>query len=213
VLTIALTGNIAAGKSRVAELFRRWGAVVADADELVREVQRPGTAEFAAIVARFGPQVVAPDGELDRGRLRGLVFDDAAARRALEAIVHPAVQRLRLALVETARARGERLMVCDIPLLFETMDPAAFDAVVLVDAPAHLRLARLVTERGLTRAEAARMMAAQMPAEAKRAWRGGPGGRGALIIENDADLATLERRGRAVWEELMATEGRRGPEG
>jgi dephospho-CoA kinase len=205
MLTVALTGNIAAGKSRVAQLFRRWGASVADADQLVRAVQAPGTPEFAAIVARFGPQVVAPDGTLDRARLRALVFDDPEARRALEAILHPAVHRQRLAIVAAARTRGERLVVCEIPLLFEAMDPGTFDAVVLVDAPAPVRLARLVAERGLTEAEARRMMAAQMPADAKRAWRGGPTGRGPYIIENDADVATLERRARVVWEELLAS--------
>src|SRR5512143_3645122 len=116
MLTIALTGNIAAGKSRVAELFRRWGATVADADEVVRAAESPGTPEFAAIVARFGPGVVAADGTLDRARLRRLVFDDAAARRDLEAIVHPAVHRARRRFLQEARARGDRVVVCDIPL-------------------------------------------------------------------------------------------------
>ena len=202
MLTVALTGNIAAGKSRVAELFRRWGATVADADELVRAAQAPGTAEFNAIVTRFGSGVVAADGTLDRARLRALVFDDPAARRELEAIMHPAVERQRQRILAEARARGDRVLVCDIPLLFETMDPGRFDAVVLVDAPAPLRLERLLRERGLERREAERIMAAQLPAEAKRAWRGGPANRGAYIIENDADLGTLERRARGVWEEM-----------
>lgn len=205
MLNVALTGNVAAGKSSVAGLFRRWGATVIDADQLVREVEAPGTAEFGAIVARFGAAVVAPDGTLDRARLRGRVFADPVARHDLEAIVHPAVARRRDALVAAARARGDRVVVSDIPLLFESLDPARFDAVVLVDAPDPVRLARLVRERGLAADEAARMMAAQWPAERKRAWRD-PAGRGALIIDNDADLATLERRTRAVWETLVAGE-------
>jgi dephospho-CoA kinase len=203
--SIALTGNVAAGKTRVAELFRQWGATMIDADQLVREVQAPGTPEFAAIVARFGPGAVDLDGTLDRAALRSLVFADPAARQALEAIVHPAVARRRAALLEAARARGDPVVVSEIPLLFETMDPARFDAVVLVDAPESVRHDRLVRERGLDSQEARRVMAAQWPAERKRAWRD-PAGRGALVIENDGDLATLERRARAVWDALARTE-------
>jgi len=203
MLSVALTGNVAAGKTRVAELFRRWGATIIDADQLVREVQAPGTPEFSAIVARFGPAVVAPDGTLDRAGVRARVFTDPAARHALEAIVHPAVARRREQLLVEARHRGDRVVVSDIPLLFETLDPAGFDAVVLVDAPEPVRLERLVRERGLSPEEARRVTAAQWPAERKRAWRDSAG-RGALVIENEGDLATLERRARAVWKALVA---------
>jgi dephospho-CoA kinase len=203
MLSVALTGNVAAGKTRVAELFRRWGATLIDADQLVREIQTPGTPEFAAIIARFGSEVVAPDGSLNRGRLRARVFADPAARLALEAIVHPAVDRRSEQLLAEARRRGARIVVSDIPLLFESLDPAKFDAVVLVDAPEDVRLARLVKDRGLSPDEARRMMAAQWPAERKRAWRD-PAGRGPLVIENDGDLATLERRARAVWDGLVS---------
>ena len=202
MLSVALTGNVAAGKTRVTELFRRWGATIIDADQLVREVQAPGTPEFSAIVARFGPAVVAPDGTLDRAGVRARVFTDPAARHALEAIVHPAVARRREQLLVEARHRGDRVVVSDIPLLFETLDPAGFDAVVLVDAPEPVRLERLVRERGLSPEEARRVTAAQWPAERKRAWRD-PAGRGALVIENDGDLATLERRARVVWDALV----------
>jgi dephospho-CoA kinase len=202
MLSVALTGNVAAGKTRVAELFRRWGATLIDADQLVREIQTAGTPEFAAIVARFGPEVVAPDGNLDRAALRARVFADSAARLALEAIVHPAVNRRREQLLAEARRRGDRIVVSDIPLLFESLDPAKFDAVVLVDAPEDVRLARLLSDRGLSPEEARRMMAAQWPAERKRAWRD-PAGRGPRVIENESDLATLERRARAVWDALV----------
>jgi dephospho-CoA kinase len=209
MLNVALTGNIAAGKTRVAELFRRWGATVIDADTLVREVQAPGTPEFAAIEARFGSAVVAPDGTLDRARLRAVVFADPDARHALEAIVHPAVARRRRELLTEARARGDRVAVSDIPLLFESMDPAEFDAVVLVDAPESIRLERLVRRRGITPEKARLIMAAQWPSEQKRSWRG-PAGRAPLVIENDADFATLERRARAAWDALLAAESPRG---
>jgi dephospho-CoA kinase len=203
MLNVALTGNVAAGKTRVAELFRRWGATLIDADQLVREVQTPGTPEFAAIIARFGPAALAPDGTLDRAGLRARVFTDPSARIDLEEIVHPAVARRREALLAEARARGDRVVVSDIPLLFESLDPARFDAVVLVDAPESVRLERLVRQRGLAPEEAAGVMAAQWPAGRKRAWRDSLG-RGPWIIENDADLTTLERRARVVWDRLSA---------
>jgi dephospho-CoA kinase len=203
---VALTGNVASGKSTVARLFRDWGATVIDADRLVRDAQRPGTATFARIVERFGPDVVNAAGELDRGALRARVFRDPVARTDLEAIVHPAVWRARAMLLQEARARGDRIVVSDIPLLFEVADQGAFpldslDAIVLVAAPADTREARLVTFRGIDPAEARRMIAAQMPSEAKR-------DRSTYVIDNDGDLALLERRARAVWDQLAAPTAR-----
>jgi len=202
MLHVALTGNIAAGKSAVAELFRRWGAVVIDADVLVREAQVPGTAEFDAIVHRFGAGVVAPDGTLDRPALRRLVLADPNALAGLNTIMHPAVHRRRAELVAAVRAGGAEVVVSVIPLLFEAADPAEFDAVVLVDAPEPLRRERLLATRDLTPAEASAMIAAQQPAEPKRA-------RSDYVIDNNTDLATLERRAAEVWVALRrrATEG------
>ena len=194
---IGLTGNVAAGKSAVAALFRRWGATVIDADEIVHQLQQPGTPVLAAIAARFGAGILRPDGSLDRARLRALVFADEAARRDLEAIVHPAVQARREALLAEARRRGDPLVVSDIPLLFETMDPGAFDAVVLVDAPAAIRRDRLIEHRGFSREEAERLIAAQAPADAKRDGS-------TFVIDNDGDQAMLERRAREVWEAIAA---------
>jgi len=201
VIHVALTGNIAAGKSTVAEFFRRWGAIIIDADALTREVQLPGSPVLARIAERFGAEVLAADGGLDRARLRERVMADPGERRALEAIVHPAVQAARAEALEAARRRGEAVVVSDIPLLFEVLDPADFDAVVLVDAREAVRRQR-VQARGLDPSSADAMMAAQLSSAGKRAWRGGPDNRGALIIENDSDLATLEERSRDVWEEL-----------
>src|SRR5262249_26462604 len=126
MLSVALTGNVAAGKSQVTDLFRRWGAIVIDADQLVRQIQTPGTAEFQEIVDFFGDSVVAPDGSLDRASLRQIVFNDPVARTALERIIHPAVAERRLVLEHQARLSGARIVVNDIPLLFETLDPTAF---------------------------------------------------------------------------------------
>ena len=201
MLHVALTGNIAAGKTTVANLFRLWGATIIDADALVREAQAPGGPVLAAIVDRFGVDVIDAGGGLDRAALRRRVMGDAAALAALNAIVHPAVQRRRADLADAAEARGERIVVSDIPLLFEAADPAEFDAVVLVDAPIEIRRARLMRERALTAAEADRMIEAQQPAESKRA-------RSDYLIENGADLAALEADARRVWAALEALAAR-----
>jgi dephospho-CoA kinase len=203
VINIALTGNIASGKSTVAGLLARWGATVIDADQLTREVQAPGTPTLAAIAAAFGPTVLRADGALDRARLRAIVLADPARRRDLEAIVHPAVAALRERRAAEAAAGGARIVVSDIPLLFESLDPAAFDAVLLVEAPDAVRLERLRARSGLGANEARALMATQMPSERKRAWRG-PRGEAAIVIENGGDLAQLEARTRAVWELLTA---------
>lgn len=195
MLSVALTGNIASGKTAVARLFERWGATLIDADAIVRELQRPGEPVFHAIVRRFGKAVVAADGTLDRARLRDVVFRDAGARADLNAIVHPAVRVRRDQLIAEAATRGARVVVQDIPLLFEVLDPAGFDLVVLVDAPEAVRLERLVRDRGVTLEEGRRLIAAQMPSAAKR-------GRSHLVIDNDGDLVTLEARAREVWRRI-----------
>ena len=197
MLNVALTGNIAAGKSTVAELFRGWGAVLIDADRLVRDAEAPGSPVLHLIAARFGADLIGPAGELDRAALRRRVMGDPAARAELERLVHPEVSRRRAALLAEARARGARVVVSDIPLLFEALDPSAFDAVVLVDAPEPVRRARLLGQRGLPEADTEQMLAAQMPSAEKRA-------RSTYVIDNDADRATLERRAAEVWQALLA---------
>jgi dephospho-CoA kinase len=197
VLSVALTGNIAAGKTTVARLFRQWGATVIDADRLAQETQAAGGPVLARIGERFGPGVLLPDGSLDRAALRRLVLADPEALRALNAMVHPEVHRRRRALLAEARARGDRIVVTDIPLLFEADDPSAYDAVVLVDAPGEVREARIVRERGLDPDEARRMLASQLPVEPKRA-------RSDFVIDNAGDPAALEHAARRVWLALEA---------
>jgi dephospho-CoA kinase len=195
MLRIGLTGNIASGKSTVARLFQEWGAEVIDADAIVHELERPGTPVFRAIVDRFGIDAVAQDGTLDRAALRRMVFDDRVALAALNAIVHPAVAAERRERIADAESRGVRILVEDIPLLFEVMDPAQFDAVVLVDAPLAARRERLERTRGLDPATAESMIKAQMPAEKKRA-------RATYLIDNDGNFEKLERRAEEVWKAL-----------
>ena len=192
---VALTGNVAAGKSTVANLLRAWGATVIDADVLVRELQRPGQPVFAAIVERFGSEILRADGGLDRAALRRQITSDPLAKRDLESIVHPAVVARQDALIAAARQRGDPLVIADIPLLFESIGPSGFDGVILVDAPVPYRRARLIHDRGLTPRDADALIASQLPAEAKRplsTW----------VIDNDRDRATLEARTRAIWEAL-----------
>ena len=197
MLSVGLTGNIAAGKSTVADLFRRWGAIIIDADEIVRALQGPGTPVLAAIAARFGADVVGRDGRLDRAALRARVLAAPGELAALNAIVHPAVRQRREELLAEARRHGDRIVVSDIPLLFEADDPTAFDAVVLVDAPEPVRRARLAADRALPPGEADRLIAAQQPAAGKRE-------RSDYVIDNDGDRAALERAAAEVWRALVA---------
>jgi len=192
MLHLGLTGNIASGKSLVAAQLARLGATIIDADVLAREAVMPGTPGLAAVVARFGRQVLAADGSLDRARLREKVFADPAERAALNAIVHPEVGRLRAARLGEADARGARIVVSDIPLLFEVGLEDAFDGIILVDAPAGTRLDRLVRTRGLSPDAARAMMDAQWPSEKKRAvatW----------VIDNDGSPEQLAAHVAGLW--------------
>ena len=197
MLSVALTGNIASGKSTVAELFRTWGATLIDADRLVRDAQAPGSPVLRAIAARFGQDLIDAAGMLDRKTLRHRVMGDPAALADLNRLVHPDVLRRRAALEREARDRGDRIVVSDIPLLFEAADLAAFDAIVLVDAPEPVRRARLLAQRGLSADDADRMLAAQAPSGPKRE-------RSTFVIDNNGDRTALEARAREVWTQLLA---------
>jgi dephospho-CoA kinase len=195
MILIGLTGNIASGKSTVARLLSERGATIIDADVLARRVVEPGMPAFDEIVKRWGPEVVAPDGALDRDALRRLVFSQHDQLEQLNQIVHPEVVVYRDRLVDEARQRGDRLVVCDIPLLFERGLVDQFDRIVLVDAPRPIRLERLMRERGLSETDAMDMMTAQMPAELKRA-------RADYLIENSGTVRELEERVSEVWQAL-----------
>jgi len=197
VLRVALTGNIAAGKSTVLRVWARHGAQVVDADVLARRAVEPGSPALRRVAQEFGPAVLSPDGTLDRAALRERVFRDEAARRRLESIVHPEVARLRAEEEARLRQEGARIVVHDIPLLFEVGLEREFDIVVLVDAPESVRLERLMRDRGLDRATAQRMIAAQWPAARKR-------GAADIVIENDRGIDELEAEAERVWRELEA---------
>lgn len=167
---IGLTGGIAAGKSVASRRFAELGAVVVDADGLARRVLAPGTLELDQVVGEFGPGVLAADGTLDRAAVGRLVFADEAARHRLEAIVHPAVRRLAAEQeAAAAAADADAVVVHDIPLLVETGQADDFGLVVLVHAPAVLRVERLVRLRGMERSDAEARVAAQASDEARLA--------------------------------------------
>jgi dephospho-CoA kinase len=204
MMMIGLTGNIASGKSTVANLFAARGATIIDADALSRRAVEPGTPALRSIVARWGTGVLSPDGSLDRAALRHVVFDRPDELEALNAIVHPEVGRLRDEEIADASARGDRVVVCDIPLLFERRLADSFTRIVLVDAPRPIRLERLMRDRGLSQEEAVQMIAAQMPAELKRA-------RADFVIENAGTREQLADRVREVWDAIARDENAKQP--
>jgi dephospho-CoA kinase len=198
VLRIGLTGGIGSGKSEVSRLLAEHGAVVIDADLLAREVVEPGTPGLAEVVEAFGAGVLADDGSLDRAALGARVFGDDAARRRLEAIIHPRV-RARAAEIEAA-ADPDAIVVHDIPLLVETGQADAFDGVIVVDVPVEVQVERLVGERGMSANEAQGRIAAQ----ASRQQRAGAAD---WIVDNTGSLADLKLAVARVWKELSDQAG------
>jgi dephospho-CoA kinase len=196
MVVAALTGGIGSGKSTVADLLVRRGARLIDSDAIARDVVEPGQPALAQLVERFGPGILDRDGRLDRAQLAGVAFADDQARADLEAITHPAIgeeftRRLK-------EAPPDAVVICDIPLLAESAAAQArgYDLVIVVEAPADVRLARL-EERGVPRADAERRMAAQASDEERRrlaTW----------VIDNRGDRAALERRVDEVWRDLEA---------
>jgi dephospho-CoA kinase len=198
IVRVALTGNIASGKSTVADIWRELGASIIDADVLARRAVEPGTSGHKQIVREFGADVLQ-DSEIDRAKLRRMVFDDARKRKVLESIIHPEVAKLRDKEEKQLVKSGQQVIVSDIPLLFETGLNKQYDVVVLVDAPDELRVQRIVEKRGLSEAEARSMVSAQMPSEQKRR-------PGVLVIDNDDTLADLRERAVSVWQAIVEGE-------
>ncbi|WP_121252712.1 dephospho-CoA kinase [Nocardioides ferulae] len=194
-MRVGLTGGIASGKSTVAAMLRELGAVVIDADQLARDVVARGTPGLAAVVEAFGPQLLTEDGELDRAAMGRLVFADAELRRRLESIVHPLVFERIVALEEQAPPGS--LVVHDIPLLAETGRADDFDAVLVVDAPHELQVARMVRDRGWTAEEAESRIAAQASREQRRAIA-------THVVENTATRDDLRERVAEVVEALRS---------
>ncbi|MFJ2472072.1 dephospho-CoA kinase [Streptomyces sp. NPDC087659] len=193
MLKVGLTGGIGAGKSEVSRLLASYGAVLIDADKIAREVVEPGTPGLAAVVEAFGPDVLTPEGTLDRPRLGAIVFSDAERLARLNAIVHPLVGA-RSAELEAA-AGPDAVVVHDVPLLTENGLAPLYDLVVVVDAAPETQLDRLVRQRGMTESEARARMAAQATREQRRTIAD-------VLIDNDGPREALEPQVRKVWAEL-----------
>jgi dephospho-CoA kinase len=185
---VGLTGGIASGKSTVAAMLAEAGAAIVDADRIAHEVVRRDRPAWQEVVRRFGEGILRPDGEIDRGRLGSLVFADPEARRDLERIVHPRVFQEMLAAVERlGREATARLIVCDIPLLFESGLQRWFPAVILVAVPEPLQMERLMARDGLTLEDARARVQAQMPIERKRTLA-------SHIVDNSGPLEATRRQ-------------------
>jgi dephospho-CoA kinase len=193
VLRVGLTGGIGAGKSEVSARLAAQGAVVIDADAIAREVVEPGTEGLAEVVEAFGPEVLLPDGRLDRPRLGEIVFGDPELRGKLNAIVHPRVGA-RMAELEREAAPGA-IVVHDVPLIAEGGRTDAYDLVVVVDAPPRVQVDRLVRRRGMTREQAKARMAAQAAREQRLAIAD-------IVIDNSGSLTELDRQVGDLWAEL-----------
>jgi dephospho-CoA kinase len=190
MLRIGLTGGIGSGKSAVSRLLAEHGAVVVDADLIAREVVEPGTPGLKAVVEEFGPEVLRPDGTLDRERLGAIVFADEAARLRLNAIVHPLVGARSAEIV--AAAPSDAVLVHDVPLLVENGLAPNFDLVLVVEAPQRTRVERLVEHRGMTADAAEARIAAQASDDERRAVAD-------VLIRNDGTLDELRTQVDSFW--------------
>ena len=195
---IGLTGGIASGKSTVAQMLACLGAAIVDADALAREVVEPGRDAWREIVKSFGPEVLQADRTLDRQKLRATIFNDPAARKKLESIIHPRVRALAEERIAQHAAAGYPVVVYEVPLLFEGNLHEWLRPVVLVACSVEVQKRRLEQRDGVSAEAAQKHIAAQMSLEEKRRLAD-------YIIENDGDLTELERQVRAVLEKIKTT--------
>ncbi len=205
MIRIGLTGNVASGKSAVAQVWKDAGVPVVSADQLARDVVRPGSDALRLIEEAFGEHVIQSDGDMDRVRVRELVFNDPQALTLLEGIVHPAIETLREAWVADQLQEGAAFVAMEIPLLFQVGLDKKLDVVVVVEAPSDVRLERIVDDRGLTEVQAQAIMDVQLSAADMRAGAD-------YVIENTGSLRALENEALAVLERIRVLERVRGLE-
>ena len=193
---VALTGGVGAGKSTVAEVLASRGAHIIDADLLARQAVEPGSKALEEIAARFGPTVLDEKGHLDRGKLGAIVFSDASARSALNDIVHPQVKKL----YDEAIAELERtntVIVYVVPLLAEARQVSEFDSVIVVHAPAAMRVQRLMEYRGMSSAEARERVDAQVSDEERLSLAH-------VVLDASGDLDSTKHAAHQLYEELVS---------
>jgi dephospho-CoA kinase len=196
LLIVGLTGGIASGKSTVAQIFRRAGAAVVDADAIARRVVEPGQPAWQSIKAEFGEQVIKPDGTLNRPLLGKLVFTDEILRRRLEGIIHPKVRdRMIQEVARIIDASPDALVIKDIPLLFETGMTDGLSEIIVVYVPMAIQLERLMLRDAIDSEAARERIMAQMPIEEKRRL-------GTMVIDNSDDLSHTEAQAMRIYAEL-----------
>jgi dephospho-CoA kinase len=198
VKLVGLTGGIASGKSTVAEILKRQGAAIINADVLAREVVEPGHQAWTEIVNTFGIAVLQPDRTLDRQKLRAIIFDDAAARKKIESIIHPQVRALAEQRIREHAAAGYAVIVYEVPLLFEGNLQEWLRPVILVACDVDTQRNRLQSRDNLSAAQAQKHIDAQMSLEAKRRLAD-------YVIENNGSLEDLQRQVQAVLEKIKTT--------
>ena len=203
MLVLGLTGGIASGKSVVAEIFQSLGAKVVSADDLAREVVRPGSRILACIVEQFGNEVLRSSGELDRPSLAEKIFFDPQARRALDRITHPAIAELARQRFEAFARKGARIVVYDAPLLYESGADTQVDSVVVVAVDAVTQLRRLMQRDGLDQLAAEARMASQMPLVQKIA-------RADYVIDNNGTFEATRQQVVALMARLAPEEAGSG---
>ncbi|GJM78618.1 dephospho-CoA kinase [Paenibacillus sp. HMSSN-139] len=192
-MNIGLTGGIATGKSTVSRMLASRGAAVIDADVIAREIMEPGHPVLAAVSERFGPEVLHPDGTLNRKKLGEIVFSHPEERKALEALTHPAIRsEMKRRLDELEEADPQRLVVADIPLLYESgLDPL-YEEIMVVYVPREMQLSRLILRDGLSREAAEQRLSAQMDIEQKKE-------RADILIDNSGGLDETRRQIDDFW--------------
>lgn len=195
MLKVGLTGGIATGKSYVSARLIEAGVPLVDADVLARRALDPGTAGLQAVRDRFGAGVMAADGTLNRSRLGDIVFRDAAARRELEAMVHPGVMRAIDAFFTEHCSRTVRLAVADVPLLYEVGAESTFDRIVVVACARETQVTRIMERDGAPRDAAERRVAAQLPIDEKAR-------RAHYVIRTDGSFADTDRQVAETLEKL-----------
>lgn len=195
---IGLTGGIASGKSTVAKILQQLGAAIVNADVLSREVVEPGQAAWNEIVAAFGPEILQQDQTLDRQKLRTLIFNNPAARKQLEAIIHPRVRALAEQRIREQTEAGFAVIVYEVPLLFEAKIHEWLRPVILVACDVEIQRRRLEQRDQIDSAAAQKHIDAQMSLEEKRRLAN-------YVIENNGTLDDLERQVREVLGKIQAT--------
>ncbi|MGQ9631947.1 MAG: dephospho-CoA kinase [bacterium] len=196
MVVVGLTGGVASGKSTVSNLFRELGVRVVDADVIAREVVKPRRRAWREIVKHFGKEILQEDGTIDRRKLGRIVFSDKRKLQILNDIVHPEVYRRMWKAVEVARRNRERLVILDVPLLFESPSPYKFDKIIVVYSDEKSQLDRLTQRSKLSREEALSRIRAQMPLDEKLA-------RADYVVDNCGTLEETAQQVRRIWQALI----------